>query len=311
LWCGMLSSRHARVALALVVVVVLLAGLTVLSSGAVSISEEEAAPEVLSHDDRLGFKVTPGDGEDLYLGGSDVLQVQVKDAYVEEEEITVEDVVYYPEDVMGRTVAVHGLAARPSVQGSMPTVLLLHGQSYSAETWRELGTLELLAKEGFRAIALDLPSLQDLSGTSITTDTFLWSLTATYPSLKNIVVVSPSMSGSFAIPFLEYLVVTYGSAFRSPPTIVGWVALAPVSVHTHAILFPSLDIPALLMFGENDEKFRKAGSALLEIPNNDYFLVPNAGHACYRDNPEFFHSHLFDYLAKARAFQRMRNRTGQ
>src|SRR5688572_25069784 len=41
-------------------------------------------------------------------------------------------------------------------EGGLP-VLLLHGQRFHSKTWKELGTLDRLAKEGFRAIALDLP----------------------------------------------------------------------------------------------------------------------------------------------------------
>lgn len=37
-------------------------------------------------------------------------------------------------------------------------VMLLHGARYSAQTWKDLGTLHLLADAGYRFAAVDLPS---------------------------------------------------------------------------------------------------------------------------------------------------------
>lgn len=38
-----------------------------------------------------------------------------------------------------------------------PDVLFLHGQAFTSKTWEALGTLALLAGEGCRAVAIDLP----------------------------------------------------------------------------------------------------------------------------------------------------------
>ncbi|MEE8523036.1 MAG: alpha/beta hydrolase, partial [Thermoanaerobaculia bacterium] len=48
-----------------------------------------------------------------------------------------------------------------------PGVLFLHGGRFSSETWRELGTLELLARRGYHVVALDLPGFGKSEETSI------------------------------------------------------------------------------------------------------------------------------------------------
>ena len=42
------------------------------------------------------------------------------------------------------------------------TVLLLHGRSFKAATWRDLGTLDALADMGFRVLALDIPGFGEI-----------------------------------------------------------------------------------------------------------------------------------------------------
>ena len=37
------------------------------------------------------------------------------------------------------------------------TVLLLHGQSFTSQTWVDISTLQLLASMGHRAVAIDIP----------------------------------------------------------------------------------------------------------------------------------------------------------
>lgn len=39
-------------------------------------------------------------------------------------------------------------------------VVLLHGQAFTSKTWEELGTMALLATNGYQALAMDLPGTQ-------------------------------------------------------------------------------------------------------------------------------------------------------
>jgi pimeloyl-ACP methyl ester carboxylesterase len=59
-------------------------------------------------------------------------------------------------DVMGCTVAYLELMS-PIERHWKATVLLLHGERYSSQTWSDLGTFEFLGDSEIRTIAVDLP----------------------------------------------------------------------------------------------------------------------------------------------------------
>ena len=167
-------------------------------------------------------------------------------------------------------------------------ILFLHGARFSSETWRELGTLELLARRGYRVLALDLPGFGESEDSSIAPDRLL---AAVLPliSPRPAVIVSPSMSGRFSLP----LVVDH------PSYLAGFVPIAPVDVPAHLDGLRDSAVPTLIFWGEKDRviPLRQAESLARAMRNSRKVILADAQHPCYLDQPIEFHRELLQFLA--------------
>lgn len=189
--------------------------------------------------------------------------------------------------VESRELRLNGSAIHFLEAGQGGTVLLLHGARYSSETWRELGTVELLARQGYHVLALDLPGFGASEDSETPPERFLASL---LPLLvdRPVVVVSPSMSGRFSLPLLEH----------RPGYVAGFVAVAPAGLAGHLEALRGAETPALVIWGKEDKVVPpKESRALAEaLPNSRRVELEGAGHACYLDRPEAFHRELLMFL---------------
>jgi len=180
---------------------------------------------------------------------------------------------------------VHYLAAGPKTGQS---VLFLHGARYDSRTWRDLGTLEILADAGFRALAIDLPGFGESAGWKIDEQVFLVEL---IESLKigRPVIVAPSMSGRIAFP----LVVNH------PEKAAGFVPIAAVGTPTFTAKLKDNPLPALVIWGSADRMFKPVAHRALaaRFKKSELLMLPGAGHAAYLDRPDRFHEALLKYLA--------------
>ena len=167
------------------------------------------------------------------------------------------------------------------------TVLLLHGARFSAQTWQDIGTLEFLADRNCHAVALDLPGYgrsQKIIGDRVM---FLLDLMDRL-ALARPIVISPSMSGQYSLPFIAQ----YSHKLR------GFVAVAPVGIDRHKERLQGLAIPTLAIWGSNDRivPVSQADILLQTIPNGTKVLLPDAGHPCYLKATALFHQHLMQFV---------------
>ncbi|KAM4722260.1 protein ABHD14A [Rhinophrynus dorsalis] len=173
-------------------------------------------------------------------------------------------------------------------------VLLLHGRSFTSKTWEDLGTLNILAEHGYRAVAIDLPGYgeslkaQPMSSEKGRTDYLLHVMDAL--GTRQPVLVSPSMSGLFSLPLL----------LHHPERLKGFIPIAPVGTKSFKPQqYQQIQVPSLIVYGTLDTNL---GSQSLEslrlLPNLTLSPLEGAGHACYMDRPEEFHTALLMFLSK-------------
>lgn len=173
-----------------------------------------------------------------------------------------------------------------------PTVLFLHGASFSSADWQTLGTLDLLAAAGWRAIAVDLPGFGKSTKTTMPPSELLPALYVAF-QIDKPVIVAPSMSGGYALPFLA----------RAPGKLRGFVALAPVGIPENAERLQDNPVPSLLFWGQKDRIVPVAmGQALLNaLAEATFICIEDGGHAAYMDNPTKFHVELVRFLDEVKA----------
>lgn len=168
-------------------------------------------------------------------------------------------------------------------------ILFLHGASFTAKTWEEIGTLQLLASRGYRAIAVDIPGYGRSQRISVSPQGFLLELLELL-KLNRPVIISPSMSGSYSLPFV----------IEQRDKLSGLVAVAPVGIKRYREQLTGIELPVLAIWGSNDRIVPESqADLLLELmPNAKKVVLANAGHACYMNSTDEFHQHLIKFLAE-------------
>lgn len=173
-------------------------------------------------------------------------------------------------------------------------VLLLHGIRFSSENWLNIGTLETLARAGCRAVAIDLPGLGQSKSAEPPVEMgqlapagFLKQVCEKL-GLDSVVVISPSLSGMYSLPFL----------MGHQPAIRAYIPIAPICTDKFtAEQYQTVTIPALIVYGDQDEQLGELSrSNLVQLANHRVVVMKGAGHACYLDDPDTWHKALVEFI---------------
>uniref|UniRef100_A0AAV2M7L2 hyaluronoglucosaminidase n=1 Tax=Knipowitschia caucasica TaxID=637954 RepID=A0AAV2M7L2_KNICA len=171
-------------------------------------------------------------------------------------------------------------------------IVMLHGQAFTSKTWEELGTMSILATHGYQTLAVDLPGYgKSPDSESLKTDQSRVDLLSRFMEslgIRYAVLVSPSMSGHYSIPFL----------MKNSAKLQAFIPIAPVGTRSYTPQqYQNVQTPTLIVFGALDTNLgAQSHKNLLQLPHASVLKLEGARHACYMDKPKEFHHGLINFL---------------
>lgn len=174
-------------------------------------------------------------------------------------------------------------SVRPS--SAYPLTILLHGASFTSKTWLENGTLNALCEAAMPAIAVDLPGFGETSDFDVEPVALMEALAGRTTGIH--LVVSPSMSGRFSLPWVE----------TSPAALVGFVPIAPAGLDSFTP-GSNPDLSTLVVWGSDDNVIPIGNATRLTEGRQATRLevFADAGHTPYLDDPDRFNALLIDFI---------------
>jgi len=195
---------------------------------------------------------------------------------------------------MEYSVTVNGLKIRYLRKGSGQAFVLLHGMSFSADTWVEMGLLDELAS-GYSVYSFDMPyGVRSRSEKFDASDRdeyaeFLKELIKSL-GIDKPVLLGASISGEVTLRYLSK-----GCAAKAA------IVAGPVGIRGLITRLGMIAVPLLAIWGEKDNISPPENAEILagHAKNAESHIIKNAGHACYLDRPEEFKALVRDFLGRS------------
>ncbi|KAK3605905.1 hypothetical protein CHS0354_017811 [Potamilus streckersoni] len=194
--------------------------------------------------------------------------------------------------VDGKEVDILTRQTDPSTVSPQLDLLLLHGQKFTSENWADIQTLQLLSVWNYRPVAVDLPGYGKSKSAAVKDNVAFMEELIQALKLNAPVIISPSMSGEFSLPYL----------FKDPSNVLirskAYIPVAPVYTDKYdKKLYEQLKIPTAIIYGQKDETLgTDSKENLKNLPGSKLFMIEGAGHAAYLDKPDKFHQILYSFL---------------
>lgn len=178
--------------------------------------------------------------------------------------------------------------AEPGSAQSKVIWVLLHGALHDSSLWIKNGVGEMLAGQGWRVVALDMPGfglVSDQKRVPANQMASYMEAVRTELEAEKVVVVAPVMAGKFALPWL----------MNVPNSFSGFVAIDTIETERYPDeQYQSMpqSVAMLLLYGERDQVGVTAQKKMSLASNFQVEMIKNFGPNWYQEKTKDLKLHL-------------------
>ncbi|BBL45385.1 2-hydroxy-6-oxononadienedioate/2-hydroxy-6-oxononatrienedioate hydrolase [Nanobdella aerobiophila] len=175
-------------------------------------------------------------------------------------------------------------------EGEGYPILLFHGARFNARIWKETGTIDKLASNGFKVYSIDFPGFGESENGNFNSISEFIKLFIEKLNLKKVDILGASMGGGNVLEF----------SLDNKNLVNKIILIGPVKVKENKDKLKLLDgIDILLIRGKNDSIFTEEDAKIFLYNVKSSKLI-NIGskHACYLDEPEEFNNEIINFLKR-------------